>query len=94
MSPEGRAPQAAGILSRRALTELGDLQANVHEMYVHRSEALRPLLASRYAATVAAQQEFWLEFAWADQEYRAAVRALANFCVKHGENSLATLRSA
>jgi len=94
VSRDGRAAHGAGILSRRALTELGELQASVHELYVQRTEALRRLLASRHAATVAAQREFWLEFAWSDQEYRAAVRALALFCLKHREGSRTTLRSA
>jgi hypothetical protein len=65
--------------------ELGALQESVHELYVHRNEALRMVFASRHAATFVAQREFWLEFAWVDQEYRLAVRRLAKFCSDHGE---------
>jgi hypothetical protein len=72
------------ILSRRAIVELGALEASMHELNTHRSTALRVFLASRSAATAVAQQEFWLEFSWIDQEYRAAVRRLAEFCLEHG----------
>lgn len=48
-----------------------------------RSEALRLFLASRSATTEIAQREFWLEFSSVDQEYRAAVRRLAEFCAEH-----------
>jgi hypothetical protein len=41
---------------------------------------LRLFLASRHATTLSAQREFWLEFSWLDQEYRAAVHQLAQFC--------------
>jgi hypothetical protein len=71
------------FLSRRALEELGSLQASVHELGVHRNTALRLFVASRHAATVLAQRDFWLEFAWANQEYRVAVRRLAEFCQTH-----------
>ena len=71
------------ILSRRAFGELGVLEASVQELGTHRSEALRLFLASRSAATVIAQHEFWLEFSWIDQEYRVAVRRLAEFCEEH-----------
>jgi hypothetical protein len=37
-------------------------------------------VASRRSTTPMAQHEFWLEFFWLDQEYRAAVRRLARFC--------------
>ena len=63
--------------------ELGALQASVHELGAQRNAALRLFLASRQAATALAQREFWLEFSWADQEYRVAVRRLAQFCVEH-----------
>lgn len=72
------------ILSRRAFGELGALEASVQELGTYRSEALRILLASRSAATLVAQHEFWLEFSWIDQEYRVAVRRLAAFCTEHG----------
>ena len=72
------------ILSRRAFGELGALEASVQELGTHRSEALRLFVASRSATTELAQREFWLEFSWIDQEYRAAVRRLAEFCEEHG----------
>ena len=70
-------------LSRRAIGELGVLEASVQELGTHRSEALRLFLASRNATTLVAQHEFWLEFSWIDQEYRVAVRRLAEFCAAH-----------
>ena len=72
------------ILSRRVVGALGTLEANLHELGTHRSEALRLVVASRNATTELAQREFWLEFSWIDQEYRAAVRRLAEFCEEHG----------
>lgn len=71
------------ILSRRVVSELGALEASVQELGSHRSAALRLFVASRNATTVLAQREFWLEFSWIDQEYRAAVRRLAQFCAEH-----------
>jgi hypothetical protein len=71
------------ILSRRAVAELGALQASVRELGTHRNAALRLFIASRNATTLLAQREFWLEFSWVDQEYRAAVRRLAQFCAEH-----------
>ena len=76
-------PRTRRFLSRRALEELGTLQANVHALGEPRTRALRLFLASRQATTVIAQREFWLEFSWLDQEYRAAVRRLTEFCVQH-----------
>lgn len=73
-------PPPQKLLSRRATGELGALEASVQELGTHRSAALRLFLASRNAATMLAQHEFWLEFSWIDQEYRAAVRRLAQFC--------------
>ncbi len=67
-------------LSRRARTRLGLLQANVSKLAAQRNEALRLYVASRHATTPSAQREFWLEFSWLDQEYRAAVHRLAEFC--------------
>jgi hypothetical protein len=80
-------PQTRGVLSRRAREELSALQATLHELAAQRSAALRMLSASRGAATRLAQREFWLEFAWADEEYRAAVRRLARFCLEHRQGS-------
>jgi muramidase (phage lysozyme) len=75
------------ILSRRALDKLGTLQANVQELATHRNTALRIFIASRNTTTAMAQREFWLEFTWVDQEYRIAVRRLAQFCTEHQDNS-------
>jgi hypothetical protein len=82
-----RALYPLGILSRRTLEELGSLQASVYELALERGAALRRFLASRHAATGIAQREFWLEFAWTDQEYRVAVQRLARFCRDHREGS-------
>ncbi len=71
------------LLSRRALDQLGTLQASVQELATHRNTALRMFIASRNTTTAVAQREFWLEFAWVDQEYRIAVRKLAQFCNDH-----------
>jgi hypothetical protein len=71
------------LLSRRALDELGTLQALVRDLAVHRNAALRNFVASRNTTTPVAQREFWLEFSWIDQEYRVAVRKLAQFCHHH-----------
>jgi hypothetical protein len=71
------------LLSRRALDELGSLQASVRELAQGRNMAFRILAASRFVAVASAQREFWLEFAWIDQEYRYAVRRLALFCLEH-----------
>jgi hypothetical protein len=72
------------LLSRRALEELGALQDAMQELAVHRNAALRMFITSRNTTTPVAQREFWLEFSWIDQEYRAAVRRLAEFCAEHG----------
>jgi len=73
-------PAPQKLLSRRAIGELGVLEANVQTLATHRNAALRLFLASRNATTLPTQREFWLEFSWIDQEYRAAVRQLAEFC--------------
>jgi hypothetical protein len=73
------------LLSRRALEQLGSLQATVLELAAHRNTALRMFMASRNTTTPIAQREFWLEFSWVDQEYRIAVRRLAQFCNDHRE---------
>ena len=75
------------LLSRRALDQLGTLQASVQELANHRNTALRMFLTSRNTTTPVAQREFWLEFAWVDQEYRIAVRRLAQFCTEHRDNT-------
>ena len=75
------------LLSRRALEQLGALQASVQELATHRNTALRMFMASRGTTTAMAQREFWLEFAWGDQEYRIAVRRLAQFCAEHQDNT-------
>jgi hypothetical protein len=82
------------ILSRRALEELSALQASVHALGAPRNAALRMFVASRHTTTAIAQREFWLEFSWLDQEYRAAVRQLAQFCLAHKDGSQRSLRMA
>ena len=72
------------LLSRRAMVELGALQAQVRNVAIDRNAALRVFRATRNAAVASAQQEYWLEFSWLDQEYRFAVRKLAEFCMRHG----------
>jgi hypothetical protein len=94
VSGPGRSADTLGILSRRALQELGALQTRVHELGTLRNASLRLFLASRHAATSIAQREFWLEFAWADEEYRAAVRCLAQFCVIYRDGSRTAARGA
>jgi hypothetical protein len=68
------------LLSRRTLEQLGSLQTSVQKLAEQRNCALRVFMASRNSTTPQAQREFWLEFAWADQEYRIAVCRLAQFC--------------
>jgi hypothetical protein len=70
-------------LSRKVLEELSDLQLSLRQLTTDRNVALRMFAASRNVATQDAQREFWLEFSWADQEYRAAVSRLAAFCRAH-----------
>jgi hypothetical protein len=70
-------------LSRKVMDELRELQAGLRKLTADRNAALRMFAASRNAATHDAQREFWLEFSWADQEYRAAVNRLAQFCRSH-----------
>jgi hypothetical protein len=70
-------------LSRNVLDRLRELQQALRLLAEDRNMALRMFAASRDAATADAQREFWLEFAWADQEYRAAVSKLAQFCREH-----------
>jgi hypothetical protein len=91
LNPQGRAVR---ILSRRALEELSALQATVHALGGPRNAALRMFVASRHSTTATAQREFWLEFSWLDQEYRAAVRRLAEFCREYRDGLPGTWRSA
>jgi hypothetical protein len=74
-------------LSRKVLEELRELQGSLRKLTEDRNTALRMFAASRNAATQDAQREFWLEFSWADQEYRAAVNRLAQFCRAHMRSS-------
>ena len=92
--PPRRATQNPSVLSRRALDELRLLQANLHRHAARRNAALRLFVVSRRAATLMAQREFWLEFAWADQEYRVAVRRLAQFCLEHKDGSRRARRAS
>jgi hypothetical protein len=55
------------------------LIAGVCRLAAQRNDALRLLVATRHASAPAVQREFWLEFSWIDQEYRAAVHRLAEF---------------
>lgn len=75
------------LLSRRALEELGALQDAMQDLAAHRNAALRMFITSRNTTTLVAQREFWLEFAWIDQEYRVAVRKLHQFCLRYRESS-------
>jgi len=70
-------------LSRRAMDELRSLQNAMRRLAADRNAALRMFVASRNAATSAAQREFWLEFSWIDQEYRISVSRVASFCAEH-----------
>jgi hypothetical protein len=82
------------ILSRRTIEELAALQASVHALGGTRDAALRRFVASRRVTTPSAQREFWLEFSWLDQEYRAAVRRLAEFCLEQEEGAPRRLQIA
>lgn len=75
------------LLSRRAVDQLVLLEEAVHELAGQRNTALRIFMASRGTTTPQAQREFWLEFSWLDQEYRVAVRRLADFCAEHHQAS-------
>ena len=78
-----RSGGALPALSRRALGELGRLQAGMQTLALSRNTAMRLLVASRRATTPPAQREFWLEFTRRDREYRAAVCRLRQFCLEH-----------
>ncbi len=73
----------APLLSKRAQMRLWSLQSAARKAADHRRVAVRLLLASRFAATRSAQREYWFEFALVHEEYRAAIRALGEFCQKH-----------
>lgn len=68
------------LLSTRARRQLGLLQDDVRRLTAERNTAYRMLLVARVTTTASAQEEFWLEFQWIDQEYRYAVRRLSLFC--------------
>ena len=70
-------------VSRKVLAELRELQGVLRQLAQDRGTALRLFAASRDSATPEAQREFWLEFSWIDQEYRAAVSRLSQFCARH-----------
>lgn len=70
------------MLSNRSRVKLWQLQSAVRRAAEDRRIAVRLLISSRYAATRSAQREFWLEFALINEEYRAAMRSLAEFCQK------------
>jgi len=80
------------VLSQRNLDQLHGLQASLREVAYDRNVALRIFTASRYSTTSRAQREFWLEFTWLDQEYRVAVRRLAQFCAEHCDVRLTQMR--
>ncbi|HUK02838.1 MAG TPA: hypothetical protein VLW26_11210 [Steroidobacteraceae bacterium] len=75
-------------LSLRVLEQLSELQASMQELSEERSTALKMFIASRTSTTTGAQREFWLEFSWLDQEYRVAVRRLAQFCSERVDDRL------
>jgi hypothetical protein len=81
------------LLSRRALEELGALQDAMQDLAAHRNAALRMFVTSRNTTTLVAQREFWLEFSWIDQEYRAAVRKLAQFCLRYRDTTQSRLNA-
>ena len=75
------------LLSRRCRQVLADLQDEVRRLSLERSAALRMFAAARVSTTASAQEEFWLEFLWLNQEYRYAVRRLAEFCEQLGDGT-------
>jgi len=81
------AKSGARLLTRRIRLQLGSLQETMEESAAQRDLALRVFIASRHATTPIAQREYWLEFSWLDQEYRVAVRRLAQFCIEHRDHS-------
>lgn len=73
------AGKGGAVLSRRDLQQLSALQAGVRALGAPRSVALRLLVASRRAATPAAQREFWLQFAWLDRNTAPRCAAWRSF---------------
>jgi hypothetical protein len=71
------------LLSTRARAELWKLQIAVRQAAEERNKVLRVLLSGRGALTRDAQHELWMEFSWADQEYRFSVMQLAAFVERH-----------
>lgn len=67
-------------ITRKALRQLGTLQAEMIEREAERTAALRMLLASRAVTTPPVQREYFFEFVWLDQDYRVAVKRVADFC--------------
>ena len=72
------------LLSTRARAELWKLQAAVRATAEERNKVLRVLMSGRGVLTRDAQHELWMEFSWADQEYRFSVMQLAAFVERHG----------
>jgi hypothetical protein len=72
------------LLSTRARAELWKLQTAVRAAVEERNKVLRVLMHGRGVLTRDAQQELWMEFSSADQEYRFSVMQLAAFCERHG----------
>jgi hypothetical protein len=71
------------LLSTRARAELWKLQDAVRHAGDERNKLLRVLMNAREALAMDAQRELWMEFSWADQEYRFRVSQLAEFCDRH-----------
>ena len=80
-------------MSRRLLAQLGSLQSEVVQAASERNTAFRIFVSSRHTTTATAQREFWLEFLWLHQEYRMAVRRLAQFCAAHSQLSTSAFRT-
>jgi hypothetical protein len=68
------------FLSIRVRKQLNRLEASLSEAARARNQALRVVKASRSATVSSASRDFWLEYAWHDQEYRWSVRQLQLFC--------------
>jgi len=76
------------LLSTRARAELWKLQASVRAAAEERNKVLRVLMHGRGVLMPNAQHELWMEFSWADQEYRFSVLQLAAFCERHAERTI------
>lgn len=68
------------LRSRRVREKLALLEGDVKRLASERDAALRIFMAARISTTHGAQQEYWLEFVWLNQEYRFAVNQLASYC--------------